>query len=88
MPPKEIFRFGQRRCLHELQMALGDPARSAQTKAAVVPTFCPTGRRGNRGCWSTVGRLHGQRLDAAIGICTSSLRQRERVVAEVRVAAP
>ena len=38
---------------------------------------------------STVGRLHGQRLDAAIDtLCELAARQRERVVAEVRVAAP
>jgi F-type H+-transporting ATPase subunit delta len=33
--------------------------------------------------------LHGQRLDAAIDtLCELAARQRERVVAEVRVAAP
>lgn len=89
---EEIFRFGRAiDASAELQMALGDPAQSAQTKAAIVrDLLSDRATAATRGVLeSTVGRLHGQRLDAAIDtLCELAARQRERVVAEVRVAAP
>ena len=89
---EEIFRFGRAiDASAELQMALGDPARSAQTKAAIVRDLLSDRATAatREVLESTVGRLHGQRLDAAIDtLCELAARQRERVVAEVRVAAP
>jgi F-type H+-transporting ATPase subunit delta len=89
---EELFLFG--RALDSssaLQMALTDPSQSAETKAAIVRDLL-SGRSTN----STrevlefaVGHLHGRRIDAVVDdLCTLAAKQRERVVAEVRVAAP
>jgi len=89
---EEIFRFGRAvDASPSLQMALGDPAQSAQTKAAIVRDLL-AGRATEatqQVLEATVGRLHGQRLDSAIDtLCELAAAQRDRVVAEVRVAAP
>ncbi len=89
---EEIFRFG--RALDAspaLQMALTDPAQSAETKAAVVGSLL-----GGRVTAATeqvlqyaVGHLHGRRIDSVVDdLCALAAKQREKVVAEVRVAAP
>jgi F-type H+-transporting ATPase subunit delta len=75
----------------ELQMALTDPALSAATKAGIVDSLLE-----GRSTAATrqvlaysVGHLHGQRLDAVIDDLTeAAARQRQRIVAEVRVALP
>ena len=89
---EEIFRFGRAvDASAALQMALGDPAQTPATKAAIVRDLLQ-GRATaatRQVLEATVGRLHGQRLDAAIDtLCDLAARQRDRVVAEVRVAAP
>lgn len=89
---EELFLFG--RALDSspaLQMALTDPSQSAATKAAIVRDLL-----GGRSSATTdqvleyaVGHLHGRRIDAVIeDLCGLAAKQRERVVAEVRVAAP
>jgi len=89
---EEIFRFGRAvDSSAELQMALGDPAQTPATKAAIVRDLLSDRSTAatQQVLEATVGRLHGQRLDAAIDtLCELAARQRERVVAEVRVAAP
>lgn len=89
---EEIFRFGRAvDASAALQMALGDPAQTPATKAAIVRDLLDgrTTPATRQVLESTVGRLHGQRLDAAIDtLCELAARQRDRVVAEVRVAAP
>ena len=69
----------------------GDPAQTPATKAAIVRDLLNDRATAatRQVLEATVGRLHGQRLDAAIDtLCELAARQRERVVAEVRVAAP
>jgi F-type H+-transporting ATPase subunit delta len=89
---EELFLFG--RALDSssaLQMALTDPAQSGATKAAIVNDLLQ-----GRATAATrqvleyaVGHLHGRRIDAAVDdLCGLAAKQRERVVAEVRVAAP
>ena len=89
---EEIFLFG--RALDSssaLQMALTDPAQSAETKAGVVRDLLQ-----GRSTAATqqvleyaVGHLHGRRIDAVVDeLCGLAAKQRERLVAEVRVAAP
>ena len=89
---EELFRFG--RALDSssaLQMALTDPSQSAQVKAAVVRDLL-AGRSTNATrevLEFAVGHLHGRRIDAVVDdLCQLAAKQRERVVAEVRVAAP
>jgi F-type H+-transporting ATPase subunit delta len=88
----ELFRFG--RALDQspqLQMALTNPAQPAATKASIVQDLL-----NNRSTAATrqvleyaVGHLHGQRIDSVVDhLCELASRQRDRVVAEVRVAAP
>lgn len=89
---EEIFRFGRAvDASSELQMALTDPALSSATKAGIVDSLLE-GRAtaATRQVLAyTVGHLHGARLDAAIDALTeAAARQRQRVVAEIRVAAP
>jgi len=89
---EEIFRFGRAvDASSELQMALTDPALSSATKAGIVDTLlegrCTAATR--QVLAYAVGHLHGARLDAAIDDLTeAAARQRQRIVAEVRVAAP
>lgn len=88
----EIFRFGRAvDSSPELQMALTDPAVSAPTKAAIVGDLLQ-GRstEATRQVLSyAVGHLHGRRIDAVVDELTdAAARQRQRIVAEVRVARP
>lgn len=89
---EELFRFGRALdASSELQMALTDPAQSAQVKAGIVRDLLA-----GRGTAATaqvleyaVGHLHGRRIDSVIEtLCALAAQQRQRVVAEVRVAAP
>lgn len=89
---EEIFRFGRAvQGSPELQMALTDPAQSAAVKANVV-----TDLLGGRATPATVtvvkyavGHLHGRRIDSVLDhLCDLAAAQRERVVAQVRVARP
>jgi F-type H+-transporting ATPase subunit delta len=89
---EELFLFG--RALDSssaLQMALTDPAQSATTKAAIVGDLL-NGRSSSataKVLEYAVGHLHGRRIDAVVDdLCTLAAKQRERVVADVRVAAP
>jgi F-type H+-transporting ATPase subunit delta len=88
----ELFTFG--RALDaspDLQMTLTDPAHSAQTKAAVVRDLLAgrTSDATREVLEYVVGHLHGQRIDAAVDdLIALAARQRERLVAEVTVAAP
>ena len=89
---EELFRFSRAVAESaELQMALTDPAQGAQTKAAIVSDLLA-----GRSTVATrtvlqhaVGHLHGVRIDAAIGhLGQLAARQRQRVIADIRVAAP
>jgi len=70
---EELFLFGRAvDSSPALQMALTDPAQSATQEVLQY----------------AVGHLHGRRIDAVIDeLCQLAAQQRERVVAEVRVAA-
>lgn len=89
---EELFLFG--RALDSsplLQMALTDPAQTSTTKAGIVRDLLA-----GRSTVATrqvleyaVGHLHGQRIDAVVDqLGELAASQRDRVVAEVRVAAP
>lgn len=89
---EELFLFGRAvDASSDLQMALTDPAQSSTTKAAIVAQLLQ-----GRATSATrqvleyaVGHLHGRRIDSVIDeLCGLAAQQRERVVAEVRVAAP
>jgi F-type H+-transporting ATPase subunit delta len=89
---EELFLFG--RALDaspDLQMALTDPAQSAATKASIVRDLL-AGRASQatgQVLEYAVGHLHGRRIDAVVDdLVALAAKQRERVVAEVRVAAP
>lgn len=88
----EIFRFGRAvDASSELQMALTNPAASTATKAAIVRDLLA-----GRSTAATTqvleyaaGHLRGRRLDAVVDdLVELAARQRDRVVAEIRVAAP
>jgi F-type H+-transporting ATPase subunit delta len=82
----ELFRFGR-----ALQMALTDPSQSPKTKASVVRDLLQgrTTDATRNVLEYAVGHLHGRRIDAVVDdLCSLAAKQRERVVAEVRVAAP
>lgn len=88
----EIFRFGRAvDASSDLQMALTNPAASASTKSGIVNTLL-SGR--STAATATVieyaaSHLRGRRLDAVIeDLVDLAARQRDRAVAEVRVAAP
>lgn len=89
---EELFRFGRAtQESAELQMALTDPALSASTKSAIVNDL--VGARTTRATRTVLrhvaGHLHGRRIDAAVTeLCELAAAQRQRVVAQVRVAAP
>lgn len=89
---EELFRFGRAiDASPELQMALTDPAGSAASKAAIVRDLLAgrTADATRQVLEFAVGHLHGMRIDAVVdGLCDLAAAQRERVVAEVRVAAP
>ena len=86
----EIFRFGRAiDSSPDLQMALTDPALSAQAKSAIVEDLLrdrtTTATREVLGY--AVGHLHGRRIDAVVDdLADAAARQRQRIVAEVRVA--
>lgn len=89
---EEIFRFGRAvDASAELQMALTDPALSADAKAGIVTSLL-AGRStdATRAVLSyAVGHLHGRRIDTVVDELTElAARQRSRIVAEVRVALP
>lgn len=89
---EEIFRFGRAvQGSPELQMALTDPAHTAAVKASVVTDLL----RGRATAATTtvvtyaVGHLHGRRIDSVLDqLCSLAAAQRDRVVAQVRVARP
>jgi len=88
----EIFRFGRAvDSSPELQMALTDPALSASAKASIVADLL-AGRSTEatrQVLGYAVGHLHGRRLDAVVDdLAEVAARQRQRIVAEVRVARP
>jgi len=89
---EEIFRFG--RALDSssaLQMALTDPAQTPQTKSAIVRDLLQgrSTEATRQVLEYSVGHLHGRRIDAVVDdLCALAAKQRERVVAEVRVAVP
>ncbi len=89
---EEIFRFGRAvDASADLQMALTDPALSAGVKASIVESLLGgrTTLATRQVLGYTVGHLHGARIDAAIDELTrAAAQQRQRVVAEIRVAAP
>ena len=89
---EELFRFGRALdASSDLQMALTDPAQSATVKSSIVRDLLA-----GRGTVATsqvlqyaVGHLHGRRIDSVIEtLCALAAQQRQRMVAEVRVAAP
>jgi F-type H+-transporting ATPase subunit delta len=88
----EIFRFGRAvDSSPELQMALTAPALSAAAKSGIVEDLLK-----DRSTATTrlvlgyaVGHLHGRRIDAVVDdLADAAARQRQRIVAEVRVAQP
>lgn len=89
---EDLFRFGRAvDASDSLQMALTDPSLSTETKAAIVRDLLAGQATGAavQVLEYTVGHLRGQRLDAAIdALVDLAAHQRDRVVAEVRVARP
>ena len=89
---EELFLFGRALdASSALQMALTDPAQTSASKSAIVRELL-AGRSTaatDEVLQYAVGHLHGRRIDSVVdGLCELAARQRERVVAEVRVAAP
>lgn len=89
---EELFLFGRALdASSELQMALTSPSQSAAVKARIVRDLI-----GSRTTGTTtqvleyaVGHLHGRRIDSVVDVlCELAATQRQKVVAEVRVAAP
>ncbi len=89
---EEIFRFGRAvDSSAELQMVLTDPSSPATIKTAVVNELLAG--RSTKATAEVLGyamsHLHGRRLDSVIDeLCGLAAQQRDRMVAEVRVAAP
>lgn len=89
---EELFLFGRAvDSSAELQMALTDPAGTASSKAAIVRDLL-AGRVNpvsSQVLEYTVGHLRGVRIDSAVeNLGTLAAHQRQRILAEVRVAAP
>lgn len=89
---EELFLFGRALdASSELQMALTSPSQSAAVKARIVRDLI-----GSRTTATTtqvleyaVGHLHGRRIDSVVDVlCELAATQRQKLVAEVRVAAP
>jgi F-type H+-transporting ATPase subunit delta len=80
---EELFLFGRALdASSELQMALTDPAQPADVKARTTATTTQV-------LEYAVGHLHGRRIDSVVDIlCELAATQRQKLVAEVRVAAP
>lgn len=89
---EELFRFSRAvDASSELQMALTDPSVVTAQKAAIVETLLAdrTTDTTREVLAFTVSHLHGRRLDSAIeALMGLAAAQRQRMVAEVRVAAP
>lgn len=89
---EEIFRFGRAAdASPSLQMVLTDPSIESRRKAAIVDTLLAdrTSPTTAQVLSYAVSHLHGRRLDSVIDdLITLAASQRQRVVAEVRVAAP
>lgn len=89
---EELFLFGRAvDASPQLQMALTDPAQTAATKAAIVESLLRdrTTAATREVLGYAVGHLHGRRIDSVIDeLCGLAADQRQRVVAEIRVAAP
>jgi F-type H+-transporting ATPase subunit delta len=89
---EELFLFGRAvDSSAELQMALTDPASSADVKAAIVRDLVAA--RGTTAAATLLGysisHLHGRRIDSVVShLGEMAAQQRDRVVADVRVAAP
>jgi len=89
---EELFLFGRALdASSELQMALTSPSQPAAVKARIVRDLI-----GSRTTATTtqvleyaVGHLHGRRIDSVVDVlCELAATQRQKLVAEVRVAAP
>lgn len=89
---EEIFLFGRAiDSSPELQMALTSPATAAKVKASIVSTLLSgrTTATTQQVLEHAVGHLHGRRIDSVVdSLCELAAAQRDKVVAEVRVAAP
>lgn len=89
---EDLFRFGRAvDASPMLQMALTDPAQPSSVKAGIVRDLLQGKATATavEVLAAAIGRLHGQRVDAAIDqLVDLAAAQRQRVVAEVRVAAP
>jgi len=89
---EELFRFGRALdASSALQMTLTDPAQSSAVKSAVVGDLLSgrSTRATAEVLGYAVGHLHGRRIDSVVDdLCALAAKQRERVVAEVKVAAP
>lgn len=89
---EEIFRFGRAvDASADLQMALTDPAISSARKAAIASDLLEGRSTGatQQVLGYAVGHLHGRRIDAVVDdLADAAARQRQRIVAEVRVAQP
>jgi F-type H+-transporting ATPase subunit delta len=89
---EELFLFGRAvDSSAELQMALTDPASSADVKASIVRDLVAA--RGTSAAAALLGysisHLHGRRIDSVVShLGEMAAKQRDRVVADVRVAAP
>ena len=89
---EEIFRFGRAvDSSPELQMALTDPSLSATTKAGIVADLLQdrATAASRQVLEYAVGHLHGRRIDTVVDrLADAAAKQRQRIVAEVRVAQP
>jgi F-type H+-transporting ATPase subunit delta len=89
---EELFLFGRALdASSELQMALTDPAQPAQVKARIVRDLigARTTATTTQVLEYAVGHLHGRRIDSVVDIlCELAATQRQKLIAEVRVAAP
>lgn len=89
---EEIFLFGRAvDSSAELQMALTNPATSPEAKAAIVHDLLAG--RSTAAASSlleySISHLHGRRIDAVVThLVEMAAKQRDRVVAKIRVAAP
>ena len=87
---EELFRFGRAvEANPELQMTLTDPALAPAGKQAVVRDLVANAAAPTTTSvlTHTVAHLRGRRVDAAItALCNLAAAQRERIVAQVRVA--
>lgn len=89
---EELFLFG--RAVDgsaDLQMALTDPSSNADVKASIVRDLVAA--RGTTAAATlleySISHLHGRRIDSVVThLGEMAAKQRDRVVAEVRVAAP